>query len=233
MASETTSTDSTADRNLFQLLERFHAYPFANDPEFKIGLATLLKKRVPSSTASFGEIPSSQEVNAVAQLPELTEEDLSRNDAFVTKAKLFYYSRKHGVNPPLSLSVYQAFLASAQPGSSHKDGDDYVTGSQTSKRVAAGGCEVVEEHKNGSTARSVGTTEDNDATTMPPPLSSSGTAFHGDQSTAQPAAEELSSDSETDSQPQEPPAYPSSFAHIVELITTGQPVPGIQEIPST
>lgn len=32
----------------------------------------------------------------------------------------------------------------------------------------------------------------------------------------------------------EPPApYPTSFAHIVELITTGQPIPGIKEIPST
>ncbi|KAJ5833172.1 hypothetical protein N7474_001483 [Penicillium riverlandense] len=29
------------------------------------------------------------------------------------------------------------------------------------------------------------------------------------------------------------PAYPSSFAHIVDLITTGQPIPGIQEIPDT
>lgn len=29
------------------------------------------------------------------------------------------------------------------------------------------------------------------------------------------------------------PAYPSSFAHIVELITTGQPIPGIQQIPDT
>lgn len=29
------------------------------------------------------------------------------------------------------------------------------------------------------------------------------------------------------------PAYPSSFAHIVELITTGKPIPGIQEIPDT
>ncbi|PLN77095.1 hypothetical protein BDW42DRAFT_196759 [Aspergillus taichungensis] len=27
------------------------------------------------------------------------------------------------------------------------------------------------------------------------------------------------------------PNYPSSFAHIVELITTGQPIPGIQQIP--
>jgi hypothetical protein len=32
----------------------------------------------------------------------------------------------------------------------------------------------------------------------------------------------------------EPPApYPTSFAHIVELITSGQPVPGIKEIPGT
>lgn len=29
------------------------------------------------------------------------------------------------------------------------------------------------------------------------------------------------------------PTYPSSFAHIVELITTGQPIPGIQQIPDT
>lgn len=26
--------------------------------------------------------------------------------------------------------------------------------------------------------------------------------------------------------------YPTSFAHIVELITTGQPIPGIREIPN-
>lgn len=32
---------------------------------------------------------------------------------------------------------------------------------------------------------------------------------------------------------QSEPTYPSSFAHIVELITTGQPVPGIRQIPDT
>ena len=32
----------------------------------------------------------------------------------------------------------------------------------------------------------------------------------------------------------EPPApYPSSFSHIVELITKGEPVPGVREIPDT
>ncbi|KAF1844625.1 uncharacterized protein K460DRAFT_283642 [Cucurbitaria berberidis CBS 394.84] len=34
--------------------------------------------------------------------------------------------------------------------------------------------------------------------------------------------------------PSEPPApYPTSFAQIVELITSGQPVPGIKEVPPT
>ncbi|EAW14669.1 DUF5572 domain-containing protein [Aspergillus clavatus NRRL 1] len=33
--------------------------------------------------------------------------------------------------------------------------------------------------------------------------------------------------------PVQEPAYPSSFARIVELITTGQPIPGIQQIPDT
>ena len=34
--------------------------------------------------------------------------------------------------------------------------------------------------------------------------------------------------------PAEPPApYPTTFAHIVELITSGQPIPGIMEIPNT
>jgi hypothetical protein len=45
-------------------------------------------------------------------------------------------------------------------------------------------------------------------------------------------AESSSPSSTSGNQKQAPePAYPSSFAHIVELITTGQPVPGIQQIP--
>ncbi|KAF2744476.1 hypothetical protein M011DRAFT_408445 [Sporormia fimetaria CBS 119925] len=38
----------------------------------------------------------------------------------------------------------------------------------------------------------------------------------------------------TPSTADEPPVpYPTSFAHIVELIQTGQPIPGIKEIPNT
>lgn len=39
---------------------------------------------------------------------------------------------------------------------------------------------------------------------------------------------------EASANPNEPPApYPTSFAHIVDLITSGKPVPGIKEIPNT
>ncbi|KAF9731801.1 hypothetical protein PMIN06_012550 [Paraphaeosphaeria minitans] len=39
---------------------------------------------------------------------------------------------------------------------------------------------------------------------------------------------------ETSANASEPAApYPTSFAHIVELVTTGQPIPGIKDIPDT
>lgn len=47
-------------------------------------------------------------------------------------------------------------------------------------------------------------------------------------------AADPSSDSNAGSSTAPPqPAYPSSFAHIVDLITSGQPIPGIQQIPDT
>jgi hypothetical protein len=47
----------------------------------------------------------------------------------------------------------------------------------------------------------------------------------------QPSTETTVATTESSAPPE--PAYPTSFAHIVELITTGQPVPGIQQIPDT
>lgn len=37
----------------------------------------------------------------------------------------------------------------------------------------------------------------------------------------------------TEALPPPPPPYPQSFSHLVELITTGQPIPGIKEVPDT
>ncbi|KAJ5745558.1 hypothetical protein N7520_010740 [Penicillium odoratum] len=54
---------------------------------------------------------------------------------------------------------------------------------------------------------------------------------------SKPHESNVPSDSSNISIPEKPvdsePIYPSSFAHIVELITTGQPIPGIEQIPDT
>ncbi|KAJ5653509.1 hypothetical protein N7490_000512 [Penicillium lividum] len=56
-------------------------------------------------------------------------------------------------------------------------------------------------------------------------------------SACKPHESRVPSDSSNISIPEKPvdsePIYPSSFAHIVELITTGQPIPGIEQIPDT
>ncbi|KAF2118707.1 hypothetical protein BDV96DRAFT_684384 [Lophiotrema nucula] len=76
------------------------------------------------------------------------------------------------------------------------------------------------------------------------PPSSNSSTFNPSNSTSVPFTPSAPSDpATTDSAsgilpnpatPNEPPApYPTSFAHIVELVTTGQPIPGIKEIPNT
>ncbi|KAJ5576346.1 hypothetical protein N7535_003272 [Penicillium sp. DV-2018c] len=54
-----------------------------------------------------------------------------------------------------------------------------------------------------------------------------------DSQTTTPSSSDKAATSGTESGTHSEPAYPSSFAHIVELITTGQPIPGIQDIPDT
>jgi Family of unknown function (DUF5572) len=55
-----------------------------------------------------------------------------------------------------------------------------------------------------------------------------GDALGGGETAAQAAVPATASTAAPDATP-----YPTSFAHIVELITTGQPIPGIKEIPDT
>lgn len=43
----------------------------------------------------------------------------------------------------------------------------------------------------------------------------------------------LSSATTTTTETPPPPPYPQSFSHLVELITTGQPIPGLKVVPNT
>lgn len=70
-AQETESRPSQlndTDENLYQQL---HQYPFTSDPEFKLGLAVILRQ--PGTPAS--------------------DEQINRTDDLVLKAKCFYFSR--------------------------------------------------------------------------------------------------------------------------------------------
>ena len=68
-------------------------------------------------------------------------------------------------------------------------------------------------------------------------VNSSGNTSQTQQTSSNQASEPSPPDSIALSSPAptrvQEPTYPSSFAHIVELITTGQPIPGIQQIPDT
>lgn len=202
----TMANTAATDQDLFQTLGEFHAYKFTKDPEFRIGLATLLKKNA----------------------PELTEEDLNRNDEFLTKAKLFYFSRKRKISPPLSLPMYYAFLESSVDIMDHASG----AGTSETTQPTEPAVKPEEESAKSSTANLEKPAERNeDASTIQHPF-----AGPAETATKPEGVIEMSAAATAPApapESTEQPAYPSSFAHIVELITTGQPIPGIQEIPDT
>lgn len=71
-------------------------------------------------------------------------------------------------------------------------------------------------HQSVDTAKLVVSNENSPSSASSPALSQT----EVDSASATPASEKAEA------------SYPTSFAHIVELITTGQPIPGIREIPN-
>ncbi|EPS34155.1 hypothetical protein POX_a00868 [Penicillium oxalicum] len=133
---------------------KLKAYPFTSDPEFANGLAIILNH--PGTPAS--------------------EEEITRDDDLVLKAKCFFFSRKENITPAIDFSAYKAWLSGESVESSPTQAE---AGSSRQNKL------------------------DTEAADLNPDTSA----------------------------PE--PAYPNSFAHIVELITTGKPIPGIEQIPDT
>ncbi|KAH8723537.1 hypothetical protein GQ44DRAFT_710073 [Phaeosphaeriaceae sp. PMI808] len=72
------------------------------------------------------------------------------------------------------------------------------------------------------------------ARSRPPPPPVNVTPASSNMAPLQAAGEASGGIMSTPTNASEPPApYPTSFAHIVDLISSGQPVPGIKEIPDT
>ncbi|KAG9195001.1 hypothetical protein G6011_00121 [Alternaria panax] len=120
------------------------------------------------------------------------------------RARCFYYSRKYNKN--IDFNAYKAYRnARNRPPPTPP----------TSHNVLASS--VVDEMLPPSTIPNASTTSLSIGTTGQLPPSTEPAGILPPPTTAS-----------------EPPApYPTSFAHIVELITSGKPVPGIKEIPPT
>ncbi|KAF7713290.1 Uncharacterized protein PECH_001627 [Penicillium ucsense] len=141
-------TDSSPVRDF----ESLRAYSFTSDPEFANGLAIILNH--PGTPAS--------------------EEEITRDDDLVMKAKCYFFSRKKNITPAIDFAAHKAWL--------------------NTEPAKTASVQALPEASDEPSAETSG---------------------------------EISRPSAPD------PAYPNSFAQIVELITTGQPIPGIEQIPDT
>ncbi|KAL0259245.1 hypothetical protein SLS55_006750 [Diplodia seriata] len=120
------------------------------------------------------------------------------------RARCFYYSRKF--NTPVDFDAYKAYRASTPTPSA-----------------------VPTTAPNGLAPVDLLPATPSPSRTPPPPPPP-----HGAGTTSAPTSAPAAQPAETQQQQQQQEApYPTSFAHIVELITTGQPIPGIKEIPDT
>ncbi|KAL1643980.1 hypothetical protein SLS58_004655 [Diplodia intermedia] len=120
------------------------------------------------------------------------------------RARCFYYSRKF--NTPVDFDAYKAYRASTPSPSA-----------------------VPTTAPNGLAPVDLLPATPSPSQTPPPPPPPP----HGAGTTAATTSAPTSAPAPAEAQQQQEAPYPTSFAHIVELITTGQPIPGIKEIPDT
>ncbi|KAK7533919.1 uncharacterized protein J3D65DRAFT_631794 [Phyllosticta citribraziliensis] len=121
------------------------------------------------------------------------------------RARCFYYTRKFNI--PVDFDAYKAYRASipSPPPITPVTTNGLATPTSSSSTSAS----------------------PQPQTQLQPAAPSSSTPPQTQASSSSASAPAASS-----SGPDDAP-YPTSFAHIVELITTGQPIPGIKEIPDT
>lgn len=133
------------------------------------------------------------------------------------RAKCFFYSKKSGLS--IDYNAFSSWLAQKEFAAANP-----VT--ETEPASISSAAAIAHSHQRKYSASILGRpsvdtanplvkSEDFPASAPSPPLEES----KADSSAGTPAPSTIEA------------PYPTSFAHIVELITTGQPIPGIKEIP--
>ncbi|RPB15523.1 hypothetical protein P167DRAFT_603057 [Morchella conica CCBAS932] len=134
------------------------------------------------------------------------------------RAKCFFYSKQSGL--PIDYDAFNSWLAQKAPAAA-------VPSTEAESTSVSAAAAITHPHQRKDSASILGRPSVD--TTNPLVNSENFPA-----SAPSPSLEENDTDSATGTPtPGKPEApYPTSFAHIVELITTGQPIPGIREIPN-
>ncbi|OJD11498.1 hypothetical protein AJ78_07743 [Emergomyces pasteurianus Ep9510] len=174
----TTSTSTSISASPY---ESFHAYPFATDAEFKLGLGVILGN--PAGTPATEDEVTGGSGGSGSGGSSDADEYAEMGGELLLKAKIFYFSKKFPspANQSLTPQGYKTYLQ-------HLKNSNHIT------------------------------------TT---------TAAADDAPTVTTTTTTLSSSSYTTTTAPQEPSYPTPFAHIVDLITNNQPIPGIQDIPDT
>lgn len=198
----------------------FDSYPWKKDPTFMFGLKSILGPPPPpprtsssSSTATAtatgtisppsGAPPESASSSSAAAGPV----PVSRPQDMAIRARIFYYTQRVGVT--LSFDEYVAWLA-AHPSHTPPDilPDEYKASPSYSPQPSTGAA-------------------DPSQSTLAWQAAAPKTSLWVDKG----AGQDGSTAAEGAAAGEAP--YPSTFQHIVELIASGKPVPGIKEIPNT
>ncbi|KAK7203608.1 hypothetical protein BZA70DRAFT_282899 [Myxozyma melibiosi] len=205
----------------------FESYDWASDKQFTDGLASVLAaRRASSGGTTLGE----EEKRAVE-----------------CKARLFFYSRKL-----LKQVAYEDYLAWKQrrssldeeeeeeeridPTTTRRTSEGTVNGTRLAPVVYSGLGQSPSTSTSSSSSssasssgrRSEGGSPHSTSRAPSPPLSTPPPLLTTSTTSSPPPPTTSSTEPPTTNEPQ----YPSSFAHIVELITSGREIPGIRQIPN-
>jgi hypothetical protein len=190
--------------DLTQIYLGLSSYPFVQDPEYQVGLATIL---------GHPETPA-------------TAEEIEQNVDLVLQVQCFYFARKYDV-PPVDPAGYGAWLKEREREREREQEEQAGAGGRT-EDAAQPTLPLplpVPTPQAQSQAESSGSVHEH--STAIAGLSSTRPADPTPQTQPQ-----LPTQPQVPADDQQPP-YPTSFAAIVDLITRNIPVPGIEEIPTT
>ncbi|KAF7512953.1 hypothetical protein GJ744_012056 [Endocarpon pusillum] len=206
-ASQPSSTPKDRDA----IFSKIYNYPWTQDSDFQTGFSSIA-----------GDIGRNASGN-----PGYHETDL------LLQAQCFYYARKHNLPDPVDIVAYKSWMsteARSQPTIAQTrpnlhgplSNPPYTNKTRNEDTAAAATIAQID----GTSSSTLNPNSNSDSDSNPPnrPTTSS-------PSSSNPSQTSTSTSTQETAQPAAP--LPTNFSSIVDLITRGQPIPGVENIPDT